>query len=569
MMSRVTPAALTPSELSVHGNRISYRSGGRGPALLLLHGITNSSETWERVAAPLAERFTLIAPDLLGHGQSATPRGDYSLGAHASGARDLLTALGIERVTVVGHSLGGGIAMQFAYQFPERCERLVLVSSGGLGREVHLLLRAAALPGADYVLPALTSAGLVGVGRGVGGLLRLLRVTPGEDLEVLARGFASLDNAGSRQAFLHTVRSVIEPGGQRVSAQDRLTLVALLPTLIVWGERDSIIPVEHGAAAHEAMPGSRFEVFPDAGHMPHDADPERFAALLTEFCEATDAARLDARITGARSDGRGDGHVSAERLSALDASFLAVERPDAPMHVGWVATFDAPEQGPRPAFDELVEHIAGRLGRAPRYRQRLAARAARDARSGVGRRRRLRRERAPAAGGWRATSARWSTPCSPPRCERDRPLWEISIADEPARRAARARRQDAPLHGRRGGRGGARQPAARRGARRLGATRAPSPRGLRRRLPRPASGSPAPRSSAPATPPRWRWRRRAWPRPRAASAACRGARAHARADGAAAGAGLAAEPARVGPPPPRARHPQPATRSARSGGASA
>ena len=139
----MAPAALSPSEISVHGHRISYRSGGDGPTLLLLHGITNSSETWERVAGPLAERFTVLAPDLLGHGESATPRGDYSLGAHASGVRDVLTALDIDRVTVVGHSLGGGIAMQFAYQFPERCERLVLVSSGGLGREVHLLLRAA------------------------------------------------------------------------------------------------------------------------------------------------------------------------------------------------------------------------------------------------------------------------------------------------------------------------------------------------------------------------------------------------------------------------------------------
>ena len=284
----------TPGQLSLHGHRISYRTGGRGPALLLLHGITNSSETWEGVAPWLVKRFRLIAPDLLGHGESATPRGDYSLGAHASGARDVLTALGIERATVVGHSLGGGIAMQFAYQFPERCERLVLVSSGGLGRDVHLLLRAASLPGADYVLPALTSAGLLGVGRGVGGVLRRLRLSPGEDVEVLARGFASLDNSGSRQAFLHTIRSVIEPGGQRVSAQNRLSLAALLPTLIVWGERDSIIPVKHGAAAHEAMPGSRFEVFPGAGHMPHDANPERFAALLTEFCAATDSAKLAA-----------------------------------------------------------------------------------------------------------------------------------------------------------------------------------------------------------------------------------------------------------------------------------
>jgi pimeloyl-ACP methyl ester carboxylesterase len=262
--------------------------------LLLLHGIANSSQTWERVAPRLSESFTLIAPDLLGHGESATPRGDYSLGAHAAGVRDLLTALGIEHVTVVGHSLGGGIAMQFAYQFPERCERLVLVSSGGLGREVHLLLRAAALPGADYVLPLLTSTGVVGLGRHVGGLLRRVRLAPGGDVDVLAQGFASLDNAGSRQAFLHTVRAVIEPSGQRVSAHDRLALASLLPSLIVWGEGDSIIPVAHGAAAHEAMPGSRFEVFPDAGHLPHDADPDRFAAILTDFCESTDGARLTA-----------------------------------------------------------------------------------------------------------------------------------------------------------------------------------------------------------------------------------------------------------------------------------
>ena len=284
--------ALTPHELELHGHHVSYRRAGSGPALLLLHGITDSSATWEGVAPSLTEHFTLIAPDLLGHGESATPRGDYSLGAHASGARDVLTALGIERVTVVGHSLGGGIAMQFAYQFPERTERLVLVSSGGLGREVHLLLRAAALPGADYVLPALTSAGLLTVGRSVGGVLKRLRLAPGEDMQVLAQGFASLDNAGSRQAFLHTVRAVIEPSGQRVSAQDRLSLAGLLPSLIVWGERDSIIPVEHGADAHEAMPGSRFEVFPDAGHMPHDADPERFAELLIDFCTTTQPAEL-------------------------------------------------------------------------------------------------------------------------------------------------------------------------------------------------------------------------------------------------------------------------------------
>jgi pimeloyl-ACP methyl ester carboxylesterase len=285
-------AVLEPHELTLHGHRVSYRTAGSGPVLLLLHGVANSGETWESVAGPLSERFTLVAPDLLGHGESATPRGDYSLGAHASGVRDVLTALGHDRVTVVGHSLGGGIAMQFAYQFPERCERMVLVSSGGLGREVHLLLRAATLPGADWVLPLITSRGLIDVGRVAGGLLGRIGLAPDGDMKVLAEGFASLDNTGSRKAFLHTVRAVIEPGGQRVSAHDRLELAALLPTLVVWGENDSIIPPSHGEAAHEAMPGSRFEVLPDAGHMPHADDPERFAEILTEFCDGTEPAEL-------------------------------------------------------------------------------------------------------------------------------------------------------------------------------------------------------------------------------------------------------------------------------------
>ena len=199
-------AVLESHELTLHGHRVCFRMAGSGPVLLLLHGIANSSETWEPVASALSRKFTLIAPDLLGHGQSATPRGDYSLGAHASGARDVLTALGHERVTVVGHSLGGGVAMQFAYQFPERCERMVLVSSGGLGREVHLVLRAAALPGADWVLPVLTSREAIRVGRIAGGLLRRVKLAPGGDVQILATGFTALDNSGSRQAFLHTVR---------------------------------------------------------------------------------------------------------------------------------------------------------------------------------------------------------------------------------------------------------------------------------------------------------------------------------------------------------------------------
>jgi pimeloyl-ACP methyl ester carboxylesterase len=280
-------------EVVLHGHRVSFRRTGAGPAVVLIHGITGSSRTWEEVMAPLAERHTVIAPDLLGHGESAKPRGDYSLGAYASGVRDLLIALGVDRATVVGHSLGGGVAMQFAYQFPERVARLALVSSGGLGQEVHLLLRAATLPAAEYVLPLLCAEPLRNAGASVARLLGRAGLRPSRDLEEMARGFASLADMEARQAFVHTVRGIMDIGGQRVSARDRLYLAATVPTLVVWGERDRMIPVAHGREAHEAMPGSRCIVYDDAGHFPHCDHPWRFAADLLEFVDATSPAAVD------------------------------------------------------------------------------------------------------------------------------------------------------------------------------------------------------------------------------------------------------------------------------------
>src|SRR3954447_2293428 len=141
-------------QIDLHGHRVDYRVAGQGPPVVLIHGMVNSSRHWEQVARRLADRYTVIAPDLIGHGDSATPRGDYSLGAHRAVIRDVLSAIGIERATIVGHSLGGGVAMQFFWQFPQRTERLVLISSGGLGHEVSPMLRAAALPGMSAVLGA-------------------------------------------------------------------------------------------------------------------------------------------------------------------------------------------------------------------------------------------------------------------------------------------------------------------------------------------------------------------------------------------------------------------------------
>jgi len=282
-----------PRSIRLHGHSVHYRSLGEGPALVLLHGITSDSQTWRDVLPGLAERHTVIAPDLLGHGMSAKPQGDYSLGAFASGVRDLLVALGIERATVIGHSLGGGVAMQLSYQFPERVERLVLVSSGGLGREVHPMLRAATLPGADWVLPLLGRAGLLGAGAAAAHALGRVGLHPNADVSGIADGFATLADEESRRAFLHTARSIMDPGGQRVDASDRLYLAAGMPTLIVWGERDPMIPVAHARAAHELMPHSRLEILPDAGHFPFRDDPMRFVAVLNDFIATTVPSESD------------------------------------------------------------------------------------------------------------------------------------------------------------------------------------------------------------------------------------------------------------------------------------
>ncbi len=253
----------------------------------------NSSRHWEAVAERLADRHTVIAPDLLGHGDSTAPRGDYSLGAHAAGIRDLLAAIGVDRASIVGHSLGGGIAMQYFWQFPERTERLVLVSSGGLGAEVSPLLRVAALPPASWLLAAASDRRVLDAVARTARTLRARGNRKAVYLEQFARAVRPLGEPGAREAFVHTLRSVIDVHGQRVSARDRLYLLESMPTLIVWGGRDNTIPIAHGREAHAAIPHSSFRVLPDAAHFPHLEDPDGLADVLLEFLATTPPAEID------------------------------------------------------------------------------------------------------------------------------------------------------------------------------------------------------------------------------------------------------------------------------------
>ena len=280
--------------VTVHGHRVAYRTGGTGPVVLLVHGMAGSSDMWRPAIPHLAPHVTYLAPDLPGHGRSDKPKGDYSLGAQASFLRDLLVTLGHERATIVGQSLGGGIALQFAYQYPERCERLALVCAGGLGQEVNPLLRALTLPGIDLVLPIAFQPLYRNVVDGAVGLMRRIGLQPTPVAHETWRSYCSLIAPETRRAFLATLTSVVDLQGQRVSAHDRLYLAASLPTQIVWGDADPIIPVRHAHETHEAIPGSRLEIFEGAGHYPHCEDPERFARVLVEFIAETDAAALDA-----------------------------------------------------------------------------------------------------------------------------------------------------------------------------------------------------------------------------------------------------------------------------------
>jgi pimeloyl-ACP methyl ester carboxylesterase len=309
----------------MYGDRVSFwdsapvNRGSDQDVLVLVHGIAGSAHSWTPLLAELArrrDRRRVIVPDLLGHGSSSAPRADHSFEGYANGIRDLLAALGHTHATIVGHSFGGGIAAQFAFQFPQHCDRLVLVDSGGLGRQVSPLLRAATLPGAELVLPLITHPRVIDTVRHIEHLARQLRPGLSRSTWEAARAFAALADPVHRRAFIHTTRSVIDSGGQRVRATDRLCLTEGLPTLIAWGTADTMIPVDDGHRAHELIPGSELALFIGAGHYPQCDEPEHFAERLLHFLEHTTPAHrgpedLSARIA---THTHLDGDVSRESM---------------------------------------------------------------------------------------------------------------------------------------------------------------------------------------------------------------------------------------------------------------
>jgi pimeloyl-ACP methyl ester carboxylesterase len=273
--------------LELHGDRVAYRDEGDGEALLLIHGMAGSSETWRAVLPRLAKNYRVVAPDLLGHGQSAKPRGDYSLGAFAVWLRDLLDELGISQATIVGQSLGGGVAMQFVYQHPDYCRRLVLIASGGLGPDVGLILRMLSAPGAEFVLPVIAPRPVLNVGNKLRSWLSSAGIQSPRGAEVWT-AYSSLSDRQTRQSFLKTLRSVVDYRGQAVSALNRLQVAGDLPIMAIWGDKDNIIPVDHAYAAHEVRQDTRLEVLPGIGHFPQVEAPNEVVDLIEDFIATAD-----------------------------------------------------------------------------------------------------------------------------------------------------------------------------------------------------------------------------------------------------------------------------------------
>jgi pimeloyl-ACP methyl ester carboxylesterase len=309
--------------VTIHGHRRAYVVRGSGPALLLLHGLGCDHTTWVPVIDSLARRYTVIAPDLLGHGQSDKPRADYSVGGYANGMRDLLTVLGIDRVSVVGHSFGGGVAMQFAYQFPERTERLILVGSGGLGPEVSPAIRAITTPGFQQAMGVLTLPGVRHAGRAGLRALAATGIRATRDLAEVAEIYDSFKDPRTRAAIRHVVRAVVDWRGQIVTMSDRAYLTEAMPMCVVWGRNDLVIPVRHANHAATLAPTARVEIIPNAGHFPHKDHPQRFVKIVNDFIRTTEPATYERERWRELLDGGPD--VVARQAEAGEA-------PVAPVH---------------------------------------------------------------------------------------------------------------------------------------------------------------------------------------------------------------------------------------------
>ncbi len=262
---------------------LAYTRAGSGPPVVLIHGLGCSRRTWRHVASRLAQTRTVIAIDLPGHGESDSPLGDYSPAGQATAVRDLVESLDMPQIDVVGHSLGGGIAISFAHQYPERTRSLVLISTAGLGPEVTPLLRVAAVPGADRAIGALVRLPDRVLRAGLGAMTWVPGLVSPHDTDPLQDTIATLGDEISRRTFVRTARTVIDMQGQSISAGEQLDRLTERPVMLIWGADDRTIPPRHFRELAARFPRARQLEVPSAGHFPHETAADVVAPALEEF----------------------------------------------------------------------------------------------------------------------------------------------------------------------------------------------------------------------------------------------------------------------------------------------
>lgn len=262
---------------SVDQIRLHYQEKGAGPALVLIHGYGASTQDWSAVFEPLAERFRVLAVDLKGFGFSDKPAGDYTIPAQAALVMKWLEQLGVQRAALCGNSMGGAVALFCALNEPSRVERLILVDSVASNQ--------AALE--SGLVPPLLLKPVIGPILGALALTTPELVQAGLQRSIYDKSLATPERLESYYRPLrtrHGQRAALAVARQwDLSTLERNLHRVQLPTLIIWGANDELIPLSHGRWIHQQISGSQLVVFPQCGHVPQIEKPREFVQAVTQF----------------------------------------------------------------------------------------------------------------------------------------------------------------------------------------------------------------------------------------------------------------------------------------------
>ncbi|MGD1151539.1 MAG: alpha/beta fold hydrolase [Syntrophales bacterium] len=259
-----------------------WAEGDKGSNVVLIHGLGASADIWMHNISALAEGYRVYAPDLVGFGRSDKPEVKYSPSYMAAFINDFMTALNIENACFMGLSLGGGVALQYQLQFSGNVQRLVLVDSAGLGREMPLAMRLATVPVMGELMLSPSRAGMAFV-------LKQLVYDPVVITDDLIDLYYELNfSQGAAKTVLSVLRACATIRGGRADVLDPVIKNLdniKIPTLIIWGREDRLFPVGHAYFAREKIPDSHLHIFERCGHMPNFERPEEFNSLVLNFLD--------------------------------------------------------------------------------------------------------------------------------------------------------------------------------------------------------------------------------------------------------------------------------------------